>query len=97
MARYALTLSDGTVANIIAYDPTDERAKDIPAAILAAGLTLVPLKEDASQMGNVNVEPGDKVTNQGKNPIFAKGGANSTTPVVFAAVASNPILAARSK
>lgn len=91
MARYALGLPDGTVANIIALDPADERAIGVAEAIAAAGYSLILLKDDGGKMGGAAVEPGDKIVSA-KDATFQKGAAAATSPAPFAVVKTEPVL-----
>jgi hypothetical protein len=72
MARYAIVLKDGTIANICELDPASEGGQSYVAQLTKAGLALVKLEDHAGLMGGVNVEPGDKCTNVAAK-TFVKG------------------------
>lgn len=77
--RVALVLTDETIANIAAVDPGNEDYQGFVARMDAAGVSLVPLDDEAATMDGESVEPGDICTSV-VVPTFVKG-TPGTVPI----------------
>ena len=84
--RYAIVFKDGSIGNIAEVDSTSESGKSYIAILENSGYSLVPLKDIASDMGGINVEPGDICSDVAKQ-AYTKGTLGSKPITVIPVIA----------